>query len=137
MTTDNMVPLGDVAATPETEDFLDAAANGRLLLQRCAQGHFSEAVAQSCRVCGSPDLAGAPASGGASVVSWAVAHGRPTQDGPAPRTVLVIAELDEGPWHWSQIVGADPDGVTEGMRLKVAFRRTGNGEHTLPVFEVA
>jgi hypothetical protein len=47
----------------------------------------------------------------------------------------VIAELDEGPWWWSQLDGADPARLTVGTLLVIAFR-DGGGER-VPVFELA
>jgi uncharacterized protein len=46
----------------------------------------------------------------------------------------VIAELDEGPWWWSRLEGADPAGLTVGTRLTIGFRS--GGEEHVPVFEL-
>ena len=51
--------------------------------------------------------------------------------------MLVIAELDEGPWWWSQIVEvADPGELTEGQPLRIGFERP-DGSEPIPVFRLA
>jgi uncharacterized OB-fold protein len=70
-------------------------------------------------------------------VSWTVVWGRPSGDAEPERTILAIGELDEGPWWWSQLVGADPAKLAVDQRLRIEFRRA-DGEHeAVPVFAVA
>ena len=73
--------------------------------------------------------------------------------GEAPRrTVLVIGELDEGPWWWGQLAGpgagdggpdgevpADPGelGLTAGRPLRIEFRRADGDYEAVPVFVLA
>jgi uncharacterized OB-fold protein len=129
----SVAPAGRDAATAE---FFDATARGVFLIRRCGQCQTAtEPSARSCPACGSADLRYEEASGGASVVSWSVTRGRP-EDGAADLTVLVIAELDEGPWWWSQALDADPDTMREGQRLRIAFARSGEHE-MVPVFRLA
>ena len=128
--------VGPVARDAATEEFFEGTAAGRLLLRRCAAGHFSEPPAEQCTTCGSTDLAWAAAGGGATLVSWTVVWGRPSGESEPERTVLVIAELDEGPWWWSQLVGADPAGLAVGQRLRVEFRRAAEEHEAVPVFVV-
>ncbi len=127
--------VGPVERDQATAEFFDAAADGRFLLRRCPDGHYSEPSAAQCTTCGAAQLAWAPAQGGASLVSWAVAWSKPGAGGEQAPTVLVIAEFDEGPWWWSCLEGADPAGLAVGARLKIAFR-DGGGE-AVPVFELA
>ncbi len=128
--------VGPVARDAATEEFFDGTAAGRLLLRRCAAAHFSEPPAEQCTTCGSTDLSWVPAAGGATLVSWTVVWGRPSGDSEPERTVLVIAELDEGPWWWAQLVGADPAGLAVGQRLCVEFRRAAEEHEAVPVFVV-
>jgi uncharacterized OB-fold protein len=118
--------VGPVQRDDATAEFFDAAARGVLLLRCCPEGHFSEPAVTQCTSCASTDLGWAPASGGAAVISWTVTH--------PSTTLLVIAELDEGPWWWSQLVGAGPADLSVGTRLTVSFRPAGD-EH-VPVFEL-
>jgi uncharacterized OB-fold protein len=60
--------------------------------------------------------------------------GRPSGDTEPERTILVIGELDEGPWWWSQLVDADPARLAVGQRLRVEFRRATPEHETVPVF---
>lgn len=124
---------GPVQRDDATAEFFDGAAAGQFLLRQCAEGHFSEPAAAACTTCGRTELDGVPASGGATLVSWAVAHGRPAGDEPPPRTVLAIGELDEGPWWWAQLEGSD-DGPAMGQRLRLEFRRADGEYETVPVF---
>jgi uncharacterized protein len=127
--------VGAVNRDEQTGAFFDGTAAGQLLLRRCPAGHYSEPQAAQCSTCGRTDLEWAAAGGGASLVSWAVTRSSETS------TVLVIAELDEGPWWWSQLTGADPAGLTVGTRLRLAFARpdgAAEGElEAVPVFVLA
>jgi uncharacterized protein len=124
--------VGPVDRDAATTEFFDGTAVGRLLLRRCARGHYSEPTAKQCTSCGSLDLDWSPAGGGASLVSWAV-----TWSKEGLPTVLVIAELDEGPWWWSQLTAADPAQLAAGIRLRVAFSRPEEEHEAVPVFELA
>ena len=132
--------VGQVARDQATAEFFDAAAAGQFLLRRCPAGHFSEPAAAQCTTCGSTDLHWIPAGGGATLVSWAVTWTRPSGGDPPSRTVLVIGELDEGPWWWTQLAGDPPpasDGLAAGCRLRIEFRRADAGHEAVPVFVLA
>jgi uncharacterized protein len=130
------MPVGPVVRDDETAAFFDGTARREFLLQHCADGHVSSPHAQQCDTCGDTRLIGSPASGAATVVSWAVVPGRPTADGPGSSTILVVAELVEGPWWWSQIVDADPATIETGTPLRVAFRSFSDQHEVVPVFEI-
>ncbi len=123
--------VGPVARDEATAAFFDGTAAGRFLLRRCPAGHYSEPTAVQCTTCEATELSWQPASGGATLVSWAVTWGKAPADEAPPRTILVIAELDEGPWWWSQL--ADPTAEPAvGQRLRIAFGQA-DGE-AVPVF---
>lgn len=126
--------VGPVARDAATAAFFDGTAAGQFLLRRCADGHYSEPAAALCTTCASTSLRWVPADGGATLVSWTVVRGRPAGDGEPEPTVLVIAELDEGPWWWSQLIGADPDRLEVGQRLRIEFRRAAEDSEAVPVF---
>ena len=129
--------VGPVQRDQATAEFFDGAAAGQFLLRRCPSGHFSEPQAAQCTACASTELAYAAASGGATLVSWAVVAGRGADGGKARPTVLVIAEFDEGPWWWSQLEDADPGALAVGQRLTVAFRRPDSEHEPVPLFVLA
>jgi uncharacterized protein len=126
--------VGPVQRDEATAEFFDGGAAGQFLLRHCGEGHFSEPAAAACTTCGRTELACVPAAGGATLVSWAVSYGRPAGDEPPPRTVLVIGQLDEGPWWWAQL--DDPGGaeLAAGQRLRVEFRRADGDYEPVPVF---
>jgi uncharacterized OB-fold protein len=129
--------VGPVVRDAATAEFFDGAAAGQFLLRRCASGHVSEPQAAQCTTCASTDLGWTPASGGATLVSWAVSWGRAAGGSEPERTVLVIAEFDEGPWWWSQLADADPAALSAGQRLAVTFRSAGGEHEPVPVFVLA
>jgi uncharacterized OB-fold protein len=130
------MPVGPVVRDDETAAFFDGTARGEFLLRYCPDGHPSSPHAQLCDTCASADLTWRAASGEASVISWAVVPGRPTGRGPDKHTVLVVAELAEGPWWWSHIRDADPDRVTVGTPLTIQFERFGDQHEAVPVFAI-
>lgn len=73
-----------------------------------------------------------PAAGTGTVVSWAIVHER-TADGGVERRPVGIVALDEGPWWWTELVGADPDADLSGLRVEVAFQSFEDGT-ALPFF---
>jgi uncharacterized OB-fold protein len=130
--------LGLAARDDATAEFLDGAARGEFLIQHCAVcGRHSGPQAQQCHHCGSAELSWVPASGAASLVSWAIAPGRPAADGAPTATVLAIAQLAEGPGWWSQITDAgDPGALRPGQPLRIGFEQPG-GSEPIPVFRLA
>jgi len=137
--------IGPVQRDEATTEFFDGTAAGQFLLRQCAEGHFTEPAATACSSCGRTELAFVPAAGGATLVSWAVSYGRPAGDEPPPRTVLAIGELDEGPWWWAQLDGAEQaegpadggDRLRVGQRLRLEFRRADGEYEAVPVFVLA
>jgi len=128
--------IGIVQRDAATAEFFDAAARGELLIRRCVGcGHHNAPQSSTCAACHSDDLTWTAATGTGAIASWSVMHGRPRDGGPAPRTVVAIVELDEGPWLHAQLVGADPDTVSTGQPVTVEFERPEGGE-AVPVFRL-
>ena len=132
--------VGPVQRDAATAEFFDGTAAGRFLLRRCPAGHVSEPAVTQCTICPSTELDWVEAGGGATLVSWAVTWSR-SSDGDKPRqTILVIGELDEGPWWWTQLGGdIDPEAaaLVAGRRLRVAFERADAEHEAVPVFVLA
>ena len=129
--------VGPVMRDESTAEFFDGTGAGQLLLRRCPAGHFSESAATQCTTCSSAELTWTPASGGATLVSWAVTPGKAAGAEPPESLVLVIAELDEGPWWWSQLQNCDPQELRVGRRLRVEFQRPDADQEAVPVFVLA
>ena len=130
------MPLFPVRRDAETAEFFDGTARGVLLLVReLATGRILD---PKFDVSGDPDAyVRVPAAGTGAVISWSVVHGR-GGDGSVTRTVVGIVELDEGPWWWTEIAGADPEADLMGARVVARFVATGPGERdeVIPVFEL-
>jgi uncharacterized protein len=132
--------VGPVERDAATAEFFDGAAAGRFLLRRCPAGHVSEPAAAQCTACPATDLCWVEAGGGASLVSWAASWSRPSDGGESRRTILVIGELDEGPWWWTQLSADPAPEATElkpGRRLRIEFRRADPEHEAVPVFVLA
>jgi uncharacterized OB-fold protein len=133
------VSVGPIVRDDATAEFFDGTAAGRFLLRRCQSGHVSEPAAAQCTTCAATDLDWVPAGGGATLVSWAVSWSRPGAGEEPRKTVLVIGELDEGPWWWAQLDGhTDPEtALPPGRRLRIEFRRADPEHEAVPVFVLA
>ena len=130
-------PLGAVRRDGQTAPFLDGAAEGRFLLRRCRDCRGSNGPQEAtCPRCGSVASDWVAARGEADLVSWSVVHGRDAGGAFGPRSIVAIAQLDEGPWWWSQLVGARPEQLYTGRRLVIDFEAADGGE-SLPVFRLA
>jgi hypothetical protein len=131
-----LLPLGTVRRDRDTAPFLDGAARGEFLLRRCRHcANIGGPQEAQCPACGSVAAEWIPAAGTARVISWSAVHGRAADGQTEPQNITVIAEFDEGPWWWSQIVDADPAEVETGRRIRVSFAPAEGGE-ILPVFQL-
>lgn len=125
--------VGPVARDESSAPFFDGLAQGVFLIRRCQTCAFaSEPQATTCGACSGADLVWEPACGRARLVSWTITH---DVEDPRP-TVLAIAELDEGPWWWSQIADADPERLDVDAELHIEFARSGDSEF-VPIFRMA
>jgi uncharacterized OB-fold protein len=125
--------VGPVTRDAATADFFDGTAAGQFLLRHClACDAVSAPQAAQCERCASTVLDWRPAAGDATLVAWAIAH-RKGADGEA-LDIVCIAELAEGPWWWSRIEDAGPDGLHPGMPLRIEFRRHSADAEAVPVF---
>jgi uncharacterized protein len=121
----------------ETAEFFDGTARGQFLLRHCTDcGELAEPEVRRCPNCESDELGWQPAAGGAAVVSWAVVHHR-SSDGQARQpTVVVIAQFDEGPFWWAEVLDADPAQMSAGQRLRLTFQPVPDHE-VVPAFLLA
>lgn len=107
-----------------TRAYWDAAAEGRLLIRRCAAcaraHHYPR---EFCPYCWSEDVTWERASGRAALHTWSVVH---RNDLPpfAERTpyVAAVVDLAEGPRMMTEVVECAQDRLRVGMALEAAFR---------------
>jgi uncharacterized OB-fold protein len=123
--------VGPVARDADTAAFFDATATGEFLLRHCpACGAISAPQSAQCERCAVTDLDWRPASGDATLVSWTVSHGKQATE----PVILCIAELAEGPWWWARLEEAEPEALSVGAPLRIAYRRPAPDSETVPVF---
>jgi uncharacterized OB-fold protein len=124
--------IGVVRRDGRGEAFFDGAAAGRLVIKRCGDcASWYAPDATECPGCGG-ELGWAAASGRATLISWAISHARPRQDGPVPTTtVLALVELSEGPWLHSRLAEVDRADLREGLPLRAHFEHPDEGESYL------
>lgn len=104
-------------------EWFDAAADGRLLIRRCPEGHLSAPQAITCAHCGSTQLQWIEAMGRGVIASYAVVHRRGAENLP-----LAIVELAEGPWLRAQVQNAAADQLQVGAPVEIRFACPDGGE---------
>jgi uncharacterized OB-fold protein len=114
--------------------FFDAAREGRLLIRRCTVcGRLYPPQQRRC-VDGEP-LEWVPATGAATLISWAVDHGAAVApellSAAGDGSVIGVVELEEGPWMNAALPGVDPTRLRDGMPMRVEFAVFGEA---VPVF---
>jgi uncharacterized OB-fold protein len=124
--------------TAEAAHYFEAAAQGRLELQRCAAcGKVWFYPRPACVRCGAERYQWFAASGRGRVHSHSVVHRAPS---PAFRErvpyVVALIDLDEGPRMMANIVGDDAPKIAIGDAVELAFEDRGEGRK-LPQFRRA
>ncbi len=117
--------------TPEGTAFWQAAAEGRFLLrfcQSCGRAHWYPR--SICPHCGSDRTEWRPASGRGRVYSFS------TLRRAAPPFTIAYVTLEEGPTMMTCLVECDPDAVSIGDAVEIAFRPTEGGP-PVPCFRPA
>lgn len=122
----------------EEAPFFAAAAEGKLLIQRCpACGRTVSYPRVVCPFChdGTPEWA--EASGRGTVYSFSVLHraGVPGFEPDVPYVVALV-DLEEGARMMANIVNVEPDAVEIGMAVTVTFERR-SADLVVPQFEPA
>lgn len=125
-----------IETSTATEPFWRAAKEGRLTACACAAcGVFRMPPTPFCPECLSPDARWPELSGEGVVYSFAVVHGFPGI--PDITLIPAVVELPDAPGARlvTNVIDVDPDRVSIGARLKVAFVPASDGWR-LPVFRV-
>ncbi|MER5949407.1 OB-fold domain-containing protein [Streptomyces sp. NPDC001904] len=121
-----------------TRPYWDAAADGTLLLRRCAGcGRSHHYPREFCPFCWSEDVHWRPASGRATLYTWSVVHRNDLPPfGARTPYVAAVVDLAEGPRMMTEVVECGQDALRVGMELAVCFRAAGDGDGAVavPVF---
>lgn len=124
---------------PVSQGFWDAAAAGRLCIQRCAECRtFQHPPRPICRACDGTALAFEAVSGEARLSSWTVTHHNVLAGfAPAvPYSVLVVELMEQaGLYLLSDLVGREAmrESLRIGMAMRVQFPPVPEG-NVLPQF---
>jgi len=124
--------------TSLTEPFWQAAAEDRLVAQRCDRcGRLRHYPRPMCPECRSMEWQWAELSGRGEIYSYTVTHRpfHPFWKDSAPYVVATI-ELEEGIRMVSDMPGLDPADVAIGLAVEVGFEACGEGRK-IPVFKPA
>jgi hypothetical protein len=116
------------------EPFFDAASDGKLLIQRCADCDEYQFFPRTvCIHCGGDNVDWAEASGRGTVHTYTVIHqqGMPGWRDEVPYVAAII-DLEEGVRMTSNIVEVAPGEVSVGMPVEVTF--VDEGSLVLPRF---
>lgn len=129
-------PLPDV--TPWSRPFWDAAAERRLLLQKCDS--CQEVIMYPKRVCPSclgSDLGWVEASGKGKIYTYTVqVAGAPSGFEDAVPYVVAVVRLEEGVQLMSNIVGEGATDVACDDPVEVDFEQVEGTDVVLPVFRL-
>ena len=126
---DQALPTPAPAVSPEAKPFWEGAAEGRLLLQRCADCQTVIWYPRGfCPACSSRRIDWFEASGRGTIYSFTVV--RRGAIGPYREHepyVLAYVELEEGPRMMSNIVDCDNDSLRVGDSVRTVFHPTEEG----------
>ncbi|MEW2271725.1 nucleic acid-binding protein [Streptomyces sp. SID685] len=106
-----------------TRPYWAAAADGRLLIRRCAAcGRAHHYPREFCPHCWSEDVTWEQATGRATLYTWSTVHRNdlPPFSDRTPYIAAVVG-LAEGPRMMTQVVDAEEAELSAGMPLRVAF----------------
>ena len=117
---------------PGDERFFDAAAQGKLLIKRCADcGEFHYYPRPLCPFCFSERTEWVEAKGTGSIYTFSVTR----RADPIPYAIAYVT-LDEGVTMMTNIVDCDLDSIRIGQRVRVVFKPTEGGP-PVPMFAPA
>ena len=116
------------AVNLETQHFWDAAAEGKLLIKKCAacgEPHFYPR--DHCPFCFSDKTEWREAAGSGTIYSFSV-----MRRAEVPYAIAYVT-LAEGPTMMSNIVDCDLDTIRIGQQVRVVFKPADNGQ-LVPMF---
>ena len=124
--------------TPENEHYWKGGARGALCFLRCGECRtYVHPPSPLCPNCLSKQLAPAPVSGRARLLTWTVNH-HPWIPGFEPPYVIAIVEIEEQPGLriTTNLVNCTPEELRMDLPVRVLFEEREDGVF-LPLFEPA
>ena len=119
-TTERKIPAPP--SNPETKEFWDAAAQGKLLIKRCtacaAVHYYPRAL---CPFCDSDATEWQAASGAGTIYSYSV-----MRRAEVPYAIAYVT-LDEGVTMMTNLVDCDFNALRIGQRVRLVFKPTDGG----------
>ena len=113
----------------ENKPYFDAAAEGRLLIKRCAAcGELHFYPRAICPFCFSDRTEWRPAAGRGTIYTYSV-----MRRGVPVSYAIAYVTLDEGVTMLTNIVDCDLDGIRIGLKVRVVFKPTEGGP-PVPMF---
>jgi uncharacterized OB-fold protein len=120
----------------EWAPYWSATTVGKLVIQRCPNGHSQLYARAHCLVCREP-VGWVEASGRGTVYSFTVIRQNPSRSfRHLLPFVVALVDLDEGPRLMTNIVGCQPVDVAIGAKVTVRFEPVSDAA-ALPLFELA
>ena len=124
--------MRDTAMNPGDQPYFDAAAEGKLMLKKCADcgehHHYPRAL---CPFCLSDRVEWVQAKGTGEIYTYSVSR----RAGPVVYCIAYVT-LAEGVTMMTNIVDCDLDTVRVGQKVKVVFKKT-EGGISMPMFAPA
>ncbi|MCX5200556.1 Zn-ribbon domain-containing OB-fold protein [Streptomyces sp. NBC_00237] len=119
-----------------TRPYWEAAAEGRLLVRRCADcGRAHHYPREFCPYCWSENGSWERASGRATLYTWSVVHRNDLPPyGERVPYVAAVVDLAEGPRMMTEVVDCEEAALRIGAEVEVVFR-AGEG-YAVPVFRL-
>jgi hypothetical protein len=129
--------MGLLRPLPETDTdaaaFWQAAAQGKLLIQRCRRcGAYQHYARPFCIACRDDDVEMVEAGGAGVLHSFTIVYRSPYDDVPTPYVVGLV-RLDEGVTLLTNVVDCDPASVECDMPVEVTYQTVRDGV-VMPVF---
>jgi len=111
------------------KEYLTALAGNRLLGLKCSECGFITAPPRlACRKCGGLILEAVELTGKGKIVTFTVVHLPPESRRGQPPYLVVMVELDEGPWIMGNLSGQEPAKAT----LELIGKRVTTKNQPLP-----
>jgi uncharacterized OB-fold protein len=127
------------------KDYSEALKENKLLGLKCKEcGTITVPPMMVCRQCASPDMEIIGLKGRGKIQTFATVNVAPEGREAEVPYIIVLVELDEGPWLMGNLTGVDPDKATMeliGKRVKMGHKvfpgdKYSAGESASPLFSL-